>query len=808
MKKQRNRASLVCMQCKIKKIKCDRGKPCNNCIKSGNHSVCVYDYIIEKLDDQTKRISQIMTTIKSSSPRSNSIKENNKNDDVNNNSDNNSDNNNNNNNNNNNLRNHVDNEESNSIMDYKFNMIQKYIVFRKPSRTQLRPHFIATYLQQKNSFARQTLMCFKQELNRERKLWKTKNFKLNMNLLDLHYNSTTNNNELTKLINKLVTNNYYAILERLTFFQNELNKVLFNFYIPMGVIQLIFHHYFTIQPNGVIFNGVSKIFEYSFIAVITSIIELVDIFTKIDTEKFKFNFPLKCENNEFNQLTLLLMNSANYRRKASIFSIYTLLNLRLSLMVYGDFQSGGIAGQNSYPLFQTAVSIAHDLGLDLDQNLITYMEKPDVGDNNNKMDEILFAKEVPLESTKLLWNYILMLDSSYTINLTVHPIIDERFTHGIYFTDNHSTNSILENSNDLLNSYVTIVREISLLTMTNGKITFKKFFKSMDNLKNLISRFDKFNNIKEIEKNEDKWIFLKIKFELLKFYMSMIIYIKSYVSDEVIYEIFPNNLINNNKNDEIIKKIRDECDIKCTLIYFVSLNAVVEISKLSNKFVLYNREIFATWFGFESVLFMDIVVNNDMKNKQKIDPNCVNNTTTTLPNIDKFDINKLEKLLYENKINKDNEIIKYVQELSKPDKLATFLTKSYESAIKSSILVSNYTFFVMAKLFLILIYFLYCYIHLKVNSNLEILETFKKLKELTKKIVIIHENPGSLTDKISPDLIMNEINNAQNNVINNINVNPNNKDEIIEPIDFFDDDNLLSIFNEINEFISQPDYSI
>ncbi|EGW31659.1 uncharacterized protein SPAPADRAFT_140259 [Spathaspora passalidarum NRRL Y-27907] len=41
--KKRNRPSLVCSVCKTKKIKCDRGKPCTQCIKNGTEAECTYD---------------------------------------------------------------------------------------------------------------------------------------------------------------------------------------------------------------------------------------------------------------------------------------------------------------------------------------------------------------------------------------------------------------------------------------------------------------------------------------------------------------------------------------------------------------------------------------------------------------------------------------------------------------------------------------------------------------------------------------------------------------------------------------------
>ncbi|KAI5967828.1 uncharacterized protein KGF55_000060 [Candida pseudojiufengensis] len=49
--KKRNRPSLVCFPCRKKKIKCDRGKPCNGCFKNGIIEECTYD---ERLNNRKR----------------------------------------------------------------------------------------------------------------------------------------------------------------------------------------------------------------------------------------------------------------------------------------------------------------------------------------------------------------------------------------------------------------------------------------------------------------------------------------------------------------------------------------------------------------------------------------------------------------------------------------------------------------------------------------------------------------------------------------------------------------------------------
>jgi hypothetical protein len=58
----------------------------------------------------------------------------------------------------------------------------------------------------------------------------------------MFFNTEMERSKLNSMIESAICNNYYAILERLNYFQNKLNHILFNSYIPMGVVHLIFQH--------------------------------------------------------------------------------------------------------------------------------------------------------------------------------------------------------------------------------------------------------------------------------------------------------------------------------------------------------------------------------------------------------------------------------------------------------------------------------------------------------------------------------------------------------------------------------------
>lgn len=791
VKKLRNRASVVCKHCKMKKIKCDRQKPCANCTKSNLE--CIYDYSVPKLgisaivalkQQHMREMAALSavdhpTTSASITPESDSAL----------------------------ISNGFNSENlSVDIFNRPFKLPGDYQILRKPSRTIVRSKFFNAMLNRSESFSRHMLQSFFHLMNNERKSWKQSNFPncFQLNLLQMsNYNNIDEvKDNITKLLETSICNNYQAILERLDYFQATLNKILFNSFIPMSAIHLIFHHYFVMQPEGVVFRGVSKNYEYNFIAVITSLVELTEIFARFKKEKFRF--PLLSKKNEFNEITITLMNTSNFRRKTSIFSIFTLLNLRLSLMVYGDVQSAGMSGQNSYPYFQHALALCMELGVHLDQDSVIYFEKPYDSEKNNFAEELMFCREVPKDSIKLLWNYMLFLDSHYYIQLAIPPAIDERYCHGVY--------DVSQTVTDLLQPYVTIVKDVSLFFAQTKPITIRELFFLTERLKKLISQFPSFGDITELEKNKNTWCIPKLKFELLKLLMSLLTYLGLFFSEPFLQENFSPDVLANSYNAAYIKKMREETFFKINFVYFIAIETILKISTLSDKFIFYNRDIFSDWFGLRSMNVIDISVAQDKKHGKNGNFN-VNENSDPLNPLEfpqaQFDVNRLENALFNyNEIQYAHEISS-VSVASKPAPLAAYLTQAYEKVLSIPILHTDYSFFIMAKLFLISIYSLYCYVH--IDSKLSIAGTCDKLRVITKRIIEKNQRTGVLTHALSSDQIKSQINKHRENEPHSIPSNATEDSFPATPIadntlfqmdDLFDSESLKNIFNDMNVFMS------
>lgn len=816
IKKRRNRVSLVCSNCKEKKIKCNRQQPCSNCIRSSLISSCTYNYNFKKINDCTYVTEQKkpQQDVGTGDITPAFIEDTN-----------------------------VDNEylgtaHQASILDVEFNDVKEYNVFRKPSNTQLRPAFHSAYMRQKHILSYKFLLPFKQLLNNERRLWKSKNFDKNFLLEEVQYGRLNMNRDcklLDQSIEKLICNNYYAVLERLQYFQTELNKILFNSYIPMGVVQLIFHYYFNIKKDGVVFKRPKKNFEYSFISLISSLVELTNIFTRYSNQDF--NFPLPQQNNEFNELSVKLLNASNYRRKRTIFAVYTLLNLRLSLMIYGDAQSGGVTMQNTHPIFQSAVSICTEMGLHVDQDKVSYFEPPpNVTNGDEHLNELMFAKEIPTNSIKLLWNYLLLADATYYIDLYVPPFIDDRFCHGFYpleMREGPSVESILK-----------VVKEISYNLFSGKPICLRKINEYLQRLNTILSSIGSFADFKTFEKNEDKWQSFYMMFKILKLIYTYEFKIYALLDDSNLTLNYSKEVLNDKQNQEIIRSMRNECGTKCKLIFFIAISTLVEMSQgnLSYKFLLYNREIFSTWIGLELIILIDMILT-DGKELKKRKP-VINSDTKEnfkLPDPPVFDIAELEQVLFNFNTTKHSQLLFQIEDACEPESILSFLSNVYENIINVPALFSDYKFFVMTKLFFLTIYFLYSYIESHCDdSHNSVYNNLDNLKVLTQKIISKHLQEGRLSHLLPTHQIITQLrerddqtgevdNTATSSTKFAYNTNntartyedggngtvnwtpdslssansmlPSQFDDIASAI--FEDEGMVNILNEINEYFNQ-----
>ncbi|ONH75093.1 hypothetical protein BOH78_1966 [Pichia kudriavzevii] len=535
------------------------------------------------------------------------------------------------------------------------------------------------------------------------------------------------------MIDKLICQNYYAILERLNYFNLHLNEFLFNSYIPMGAVHLIFHTYFIVKQDGITFKKPKKAFEYSLIAFITSLVALTNIFSKCD--HMAFNFPLNSEKNDFNRVTLLLLNASNYRRKTSIFVVYTLLNLRLSLLVFGDEQSDGMARQNSYPLFESALNISKEQGIHFDIDRIFYVDRDDVPylKKEGSSENVSFFKAVPLDSLKALWNYLLVTDANYSYTMEIPPCIDDRYSHGFY-----EMNTPFDKC---FSSYINTARSHANLLFSQKKVTLTEALDQINILSKSLSLYESFENLDVYLKDERKWGILNMKIQILDRYLDAVI------------------------EEDICK--RENLDLSTTV-------------PTSESF--------------------------------------------KLPEMPVYDISAMENALINYDPVKHAPILNYIEQKFNPLDLASMLTNIYQKSIMVPSLVADYNSFIVAKIFLLGIYFLYSYIKSSSCVTFDITKNSENLKEMTRNIIKKHLKEGKLDHLVPAERIMKEMdeNTAPGNRCHgtqaptpsgskplHICLNDNDGFATQEPevdslfFDLFEDVNLKNIFDEIEYYFDK-----
>ncbi|KAG0681044.1 hypothetical protein C6P40_002822 [Pichia californica] len=753
------RQSKVCMHCKIKKIKCDRKKPCSNCIKNSSINSCIYDD------------GKDYTSINEKSTR------------------------------------------NESILDIEFRYSRLSIIMQKPSNSFLCP-FIFSTKSKDHIISYHYLFKFRNLISKEKILWKSTNlFNDNVDISNLeidNYNSNSNNNnslnfnEINRLIESLILNNYHSILERLNYFQLELNKLYFDSCIPMGVIQLIFQYYFNLTPISMKFNYPKKQFEYSMISLIFSIVELSNKFA-IHND-FKFNFQLlNNENKNFKKLSLKLLNFSYFKRRRNLFSVYTLLIMRLLSSKNGDIQCVGEYIWNSHHLFVSAVNLCMDMGLYVNlDNSFNYEKLESNGDQR----PVSFFKEISTEQKKRLWNYILKLDCFYFIDTSIPPIIDNRYCHSYY------TN--IFDSCLITCEFVKLIPEIAIdiLSNNNNIITFNKLLNSTKKIIKLLSKLPSLKNFQKDEKNKSVWNLYYLKFILFKLLFIYQFQIISLLDDSALNLNFNENILKNSNNKLIITSLKNECYLKCKLIYISVIDTIIGSPKgsLSKEYTFYNIENLSSWIGVKTIYFIDLIFSistpislNQSKNESI--------ESFELPNPPIFDSQLLENLLYDFNINKNLKNLNKFENNLKPSLLISFMTNIYENLLKLKGFYSNSKLFFMTKYFLLTLYFLYAYLHYFSEPGFNIISNFDKVINKTQHLLSNIFNKENPTFLLSPNQMINCLNqmenkgnndNQNNSIFNNEdsnNLSSFNFNDIASSI--FSDETMISFFKDIDDIFNK-----
>lgn len=455
-KKRRNRKFYSCIQCRRMKIKCDRKNPCSHCQKSGircEYRKRVDDIVKDSLDPGESveiETNDSGTDLHSSPQNEVSIEE---------------------------LRSQVGDlkeklsmvmqcvtknqqfrTSSHSVFDMKMPKLKIYAMASKPSRTLFVGPMSNYCLSFSPTLVRYMLTALKKAMNETRHTWKKQHPERNNHIYLLKCD--VKEDFLIKQIETFLCPNYFAIQERLMFFQQNLNHLLYDDFVPMATIHSLFLEHFQ-NPDA---NGLAKFirppkpFYYVDISAIIAMVVLVVIFTRYNGYQKKFNYELDIDISELISLQSALLNFSDFRRKKMHLALISLIALRSSTLEFSNTE-GATSEHNSLPLFQMCIGCCLQMGLHRDPaGITTEMFK--------KKAEFR-SRSLSHEETTKLWNYMIEYDTFYSSGIGSPLLINYKYCAHYSEFDKGFPNYLIGEGIRILRHSCEVINSVDVITLRN-----------------------------------------------------------------------------------------------------------------------------------------------------------------------------------------------------------------------------------------------------------------------------------------------------------------------------------------------------
>ncbi|VEU19644.1 DEKNAAC100429 [Brettanomyces naardenensis] len=403
--KKRNRKYIVCANCRRRKTKCDRRYPCSHCTKAGIK--CVY-----KLKDGTSldevNILDLTRDItsKEGSPRADAQSQSNAR------------------------------GCTSPILDIKLPKVKRSIIFSKPSMTVFIGSTSWIWLVLSRPSFKNLFSGIDSTMHKQKKEFQDNHKSISHRLTVI--DSDPEQLAIIQLTEDIICPNYYQFQERLVYFQNNLNGLLYSNFVPMDVVHSLFLSYFTVNDgtdtpstassaslpadsagSGRLskFLPPKKPYLYSDISLITAIVSLSVIFTRYAANS-PFHYQLTVPADELISLSLKLLNASNFRRKKTYQGLLSLILLRSCLFVFDNIE-GCHQEFESYPMLQTCIDYCYQMGLHTD---------PDITETFLFKDQLIMkTRSMPNSGRIELWNYLQTQDAYHSIAIGTPILIHYEF---------------------------------------------------------------------------------------------------------------------------------------------------------------------------------------------------------------------------------------------------------------------------------------------------------------------------------------------------------------------------------------------
>ncbi|VEU22004.1 DEKNAAC103051 [Brettanomyces naardenensis] len=302
------------------------------------------------------------------------------------------------------------------ILGLKIPTMKRTGLATKPSRTL----FIGSSSRYSLVFTRPVMSyvmsTFKNQLDAEKRAWKA------LHGDDLHslrfLSGGSSESDAIEAIRSIVCPNFHAFQERLMYFQEHLNHLLYANFVPVDIIHSLFVARFqNPDSNGVAqFIKPAKRYYYADVSLIISVVYLVVEFTRYGPNSQLFKHALTIKLNELSTLSLDLLNLSDFRRKKSHLALLSLIIVKRAL------SEGTSEEFDSYPIYHMCLDMCYQMGLHrTPESIDMFVFK----DRSN-----LKSRSISRQSITELWNYMQMEDAVYSVTMGTPLLINYSFCAG------------------------------------------------------------------------------------------------------------------------------------------------------------------------------------------------------------------------------------------------------------------------------------------------------------------------------------------------------------------------------------------
>ncbi|KAG7893189.1 hypothetical protein KL905_002768 [Ogataea polymorpha] len=730
--KRRNRPSFVCINCKKKKIKCDKKLPCSNCLKSHLADSCHYRHSPAKyprLKDDLGRESpfekqnplqrgtltqQLPLFLNYSSSRSSNVSSDlealresrslrtgrregpslqtdveelkskvvfleealrNKNEQL-----------------------HRDdsslnteNDGSNSVFSMKSSKLKLNCIYAKKSR------FLAFgFASFRTSIAHQKEMTFFlhqfiDRLTQERKHWKNSRRIPSKSTI---FGLKGDEKRFAQEIEAKILRHYTAMLHLIDYFDQHLNNFLMNQLIDIIQVKSHFHTMFVRDEHGKVhFVKPEKSYEYPNLAIIFAIVKISVIFInykELSEHRDKPLFDLRESSTIFDECCQAALNLSRFDQKQNINVLLALLLRRLSLL-YSAVDGDGGDGANLLPVIHTAVSTALQMGLHRSLDSINAISGKEASAMGFSHSPNIWCK---------IWAQLKYLDALGSLTVGAPFLVNDDFADNRDAQDEHQ-NYFMPERDKITRDLTELYREASLVFNSNRPVSLNDMVLTIMKIIEFHESIGSFSDLIMVPTEDSDIVAWKVntKFNLLELVQGLCTNLRLVVSNQKLLkqELKGRDLqYNEIRLLELLDQRLLTISLKCALLSYILMNKILrgesEISK--PKYVVYFKPQLTALLLRSSLTFGTSIFSTSTSSTQNID-------ASDLIRFDSIDYNALELSLTDT-IHCDSSLNDIIAKFQHPKQLVKCLCEFYQSVSDIDELGTDYGFFCCFKLTLMI----------------------------------------------------------------------------------------------------------